>query len=177
MTDPPILTYYYPKSDGLPWKLHHLRNSRICLERTKEWLGKINKALLDPELTVVILKGAGRWELWEEEEWEEWEAKSAEEKRPLMDKLCNDEVERVSVISTTVLEAANLLYPWQQRKFIGNLSSSLILYLEVLNHLFTEGNLRTIHELEKHFNALEPKHKWKKLGGRMFIPSGYPSKP
>jgi hypothetical protein len=111
MTDSPILMYYYSKSDGLPWELHHLRNSRIWLERNKEWLGKINKALLDPELTVVILKGAGSFELWEEEEWKEWAAKRAEEKRPLMDKLCNDEVERVSVISTTVLEAANLLYP------------------------------------------------------------------
>jgi hypothetical protein len=34
----------------------------------------------------------------------------------------------------------------------------------------TEYSLRTICQLEKHFNKLEPKHKRKKLGGRMFSP-------
>lgn len=101
---------------------------------------------------------------------------SAEEKCLLIEKVCNDKVERVSAISATVSKVAYLLYPqlWQS---ISILSFSWIQYGEVLNNVHTETDLRMIHQLEKHFNMLEPKHKQKKMDGWMFIPSGYPSKP
>jgi hypothetical protein len=107
-----ILTYPYPRSEGIPYPLHQLRNRRTFLEGNKKPLVTINKALVDPEFLIIINKGGEFRQAWEEEAWKEWEAKSAEEKRPLIDKICNNEVERVSVISTTVSTKLELEGRW-----------------------------------------------------------------
>jgi len=89
----PILTYPYPRSEGLPFPLHHLRNMCIVLE-SKESLRTINKAILDPQFSIVLDQGGQFSQLWERKAWKEFEVMRAEEKRLLIEKVCNDKVER-----------------------------------------------------------------------------------
>jgi len=69
----------------------------ISLKWEKEALGMVNEALLDHTFTIV--RGPDFPQLWQREAWKEFEAMSAEEKRPIIDQICKDEVERVSTIS------------------------------------------------------------------------------
>ena len=65
----------------------------IVLE-SKESLRTINKAILDPQFSIVLDQGGQFSQLWERKAWKEFEVMRAEEKRLLIEKVCNDKVER-----------------------------------------------------------------------------------
>jgi hypothetical protein len=153
-----MVTFQYPIKE-LPRRLHTLKNMHISLKFEKQELRTINEALLNHMFPVAIVQCPANYsrklQWWEKVEFE---AMSAEEKRPIIDKICKDEVEKVSSIFSHL------------SRLVAGLGSVEVFF-------FTEARLQKVYQLEKHFNALEPKHKRKNFGGRMFSPSSYPTKP
>jgi hypothetical protein len=114
-----MVTFEYPASEGLPFDLHRLRNRRIMLEWQKTSLGLVNETLLgdDPP---VIQQGYNMdsRHMWEQEAWKEFQAMSAEERRPIVDKICNDSIEKVRPISAICLNCLIAFIPSIDRRSV-----------------------------------------------------------
>ena len=125
-----MVSFEYPESKGLPIDLHHLRNQRILIRRQKESLGRLNEGLLgdDPPVTICPGRDMNSRCTWEQEEWREFQAMSAEERRPIIHKICNDRIEEVRPIAkfSHLSQFSDNLHP-QYRQQIGNLSLSQML--------------------------------------------------
>jgi hypothetical protein len=121
----------------------YVKNTHLSLKLDKEELRMINEDLLNPKFPVGIVQCHANYsrklQWWEIVEFQEFEAMSAEEKRPIIDKICNDEIEKVSAISAKIClkRLLNLLHPKVRQK-IGNLSFSLILQLEGLKYFCSQ---------------------------------------
>jgi DNA-binding transcriptional regulator/RsmH inhibitor MraZ len=96
-----MVTFPDPRNE----RFYRLKNLRILLKRDKEALATINTKLLDHHDTspIVIVRGAEEFQqLWEKEAWMEFEAMSAEEKCQIIERIFNDQVEKVSTILAIV---------------------------------------------------------------------------
>jgi hypothetical protein len=109
-----MLTFPYPRNEGPPHRHDELKNIRILLKWNKEELVTINTKLLDHTSPIVIVQGSEKFRLlWERAAWKEFEEMSAEEKRPIIERICNDEVEKVSTTLSAIVftNRLNNLHP------------------------------------------------------------------
>jgi hypothetical protein len=101
-----MVTFQYPIKEH-PHRLHTLKNMRLSLKLDKERLRVINEDLINPKFPVAIVQCpvnySRKLQWWEVVEFREFQAMSAEEKRPIIDKICNDEIEKVNAISAICL--------------------------------------------------------------------------
>lgn len=103
-----VVTFAYPPSQGIPHSLHYLRNLRIVLEGQKQGLERVNETLLGDEPPPIRCYDLESRHLWEKAAWKEFEAMSAEERRPIVDKICSDGVEHVSFFPAICLRKDRL---------------------------------------------------------------------
>jgi hypothetical protein len=79
----------------IPPLLHNLKDERAKLELLRHDLEGINKVLLDHTIPVAISRGR-HFHLWEGQAWRAFQAMSAQDKRPIIERSCAAEIEKVS---------------------------------------------------------------------------------